>query len=137
MVACSTDRDQLRKVTSGRFRGDCILPDKFPSCGIRSNGEPCRISNGVPAIKSMPPNKLRGVARVNDHHVLNGIFWMLRSGVPIHSTKMRGGRNDDRRALRHSRTFVATAYAALGGTPSVSLKKVTVRPQARSAAALS
>jgi transposase len=33
------------------------------------------------AIKPMPPNKPRGVARVNDRRVLNGIFWVLRSGA--------------------------------------------------------
>jgi len=32
------------------------------------------------AIKPMLPNKPRGVPRVNDRRVLNGIFWMLRSG---------------------------------------------------------
>jgi transposase len=34
------------------------------------------------AIKPMLPNKPRGVPRVNDHRVLNGIFWVLRSGAP-------------------------------------------------------
>jgi transposase len=34
------------------------------------------------AIKPMLPNKPRGVPRVNDRRVLNGIFWVLRSGVP-------------------------------------------------------
>ena len=34
------------------------------------------------AIKPMLPNKPRGVSRVNDRRVLNGIFWALRSGVP-------------------------------------------------------
>src|SRR4051812_23706173 len=34
------------------------------------------------AIKPMLPNKPRGVRRVNDHRVLNGIFWVLRSGAP-------------------------------------------------------
>jgi transposase len=34
------------------------------------------------AIKSMLPNKPRGVPRVNDRRVLNGIFWILRSGAP-------------------------------------------------------
>jgi transposase len=34
------------------------------------------------AIKAMLPNKPRGVARVNDRPVLNGIFWVLRSGAP-------------------------------------------------------
>ena len=33
------------------------------------------------AIKPMLPNKPRGVRRVNDHRVLNGIFWVLRSGA--------------------------------------------------------
>jgi transposase len=32
------------------------------------------------AIKPMLPNKTRGVRRVNDRRVLNGIFWVLRSG---------------------------------------------------------
>jgi hypothetical protein len=30
------------------------------------------------AIKTMLPNKPRGVPRVNDRRVLNGIFWVLR-----------------------------------------------------------
>ena len=34
------------------------------------------------AIKPMLPNKPRGVRRVNDRRVLNGIFWVLRSGTP-------------------------------------------------------
>jgi transposase len=34
------------------------------------------------AIKPMLPNKPRGVARVNDRRVLNGNFWVLRSGAP-------------------------------------------------------
>ena len=28
------------------------------------------------------PNKARGVPRVDDRRVLNGIFWVLRSGAP-------------------------------------------------------
>ncbi len=34
------------------------------------------------AIKALLPNKPRGVPRVNDRRVLNGIFWVLRSGAP-------------------------------------------------------
>jgi hypothetical protein len=34
------------------------------------------------AIKPFLPNKMRGVPRVNDRRVLNGIFWVLRSGAP-------------------------------------------------------
>jgi transposase len=33
-------------------------------------------------IAPMLPNKPRGVPRVNDRRVLNGIFWVLRSGAP-------------------------------------------------------
>jgi len=34
------------------------------------------------AIRPMLPNKPRGVPRVNDRRVLDGIFWVLRSGAP-------------------------------------------------------
>jgi hypothetical protein len=34
------------------------------------------------AIKPMLPNKPRGVPRVNDRRVLNGIFWVLRQEHP-------------------------------------------------------
>jgi transposase len=34
------------------------------------------------AIKPMLPNKPRGVLRVDDRRILNGIFWVLRSGAP-------------------------------------------------------
>ena len=34
------------------------------------------------AIKPMLPNKPRGVPRVNDRRVLNGIFWVLRVRPP-------------------------------------------------------
>ena len=34
------------------------------------------------AIKPMLPNKPRGVARVNDRRVLNGIFWVFGPGRP-------------------------------------------------------
>jgi transposase len=33
------------------------------------------------AIRPMLPNKPRSVQRVNDRRVLNGIFWVLRSGA--------------------------------------------------------
>jgi transposase len=34
------------------------------------------------AIKPMLLNKPRGVPLVNDRRILNGIFWVLRSGAP-------------------------------------------------------
>jgi transposase len=33
-------------------------------------------------IQPLLPNKPRGVARVDDRRVLNGIFWIVRSGAP-------------------------------------------------------
>ena len=33
-------------------------------------------------IQPILPTKTRGVPRVDDRRVLNGIFWILRSGVP-------------------------------------------------------
>src|SRR5947208_10572649 len=33
-------------------------------------------------IAPLLPNKVRGVARVEDRRVLNGIFWRLRTGAP-------------------------------------------------------
>ena len=33
-------------------------------------------------IAPLLPNKPRGVPRVDDRRVLNGIFWVLRSGSP-------------------------------------------------------
>ena len=38
--------------------------------------------NECRAIRVMLPNKPRGVTRVDDRRVLNGIFWVLRSGAP-------------------------------------------------------
>lgn len=37
---------------------------------------------GRQAIQPHLPNEPRGVARVDDRRVLNGIFWALRSGSP-------------------------------------------------------
>jgi len=33
-------------------------------------------------INPMLPNKPRGIPRVDDRRVINGIFWVLRSGAP-------------------------------------------------------
>jgi transposase len=35
-------------------------------------------------IQPILPSKPRGVPRVDDRRVLNGIFWVLRSGAPWH-----------------------------------------------------
>ena len=41
------------------------------------------------AIKPMLPNKPRGIRRVNDRRVLNGIFRVLRSGAPWRDPPLR------------------------------------------------
>jgi transposase len=33
-------------------------------------------------VSPMLPNKPRGIPRVEDRRILNGIFWVLRSGAP-------------------------------------------------------
>ena len=38
------------------------------------------------AIKPMLPNKVRGVRRVHDRRVLNGIFWVLGRSALARST---------------------------------------------------
>ena len=42
-------------------------------------------------IKPLLPNKMRGVPRVDDRRVLNGIFWVLRSGAPWRDLPERYG----------------------------------------------
>ena len=42
-------------------------------------------------IKLMLPNKPRGIPRVDDRRILNGIFWVLRSGAPWRDVPKRYG----------------------------------------------
>ena len=42
-------------------------------------------------IEPLLPNKARGVPRVDDRRVLNGIFWVLRSGAPWRDLPERYG----------------------------------------------
>ena len=42
-------------------------------------------------IEPLLPNKPRGVPRVDDRRVLNGIFWVLRSGAPWRDLPKRYG----------------------------------------------
>jgi transposase len=42
-------------------------------------------------IEPLLPNKPRGVPRVDERRVLNGIFWVLRSGAPWRDLPERYG----------------------------------------------
>lgn len=42
-------------------------------------------------IEPLLPNKPRGVPRVDDRRMLNGIFWVLRSGAPLRDLPERYG----------------------------------------------
>jgi transposase len=42
-------------------------------------------------IKLMLPYKPRGIPRVDDRRILNGIFWILRSGAPWRGLPKRYG----------------------------------------------
>jgi transposase len=69
------------------------------------------------AIEPMLSNKPRGVPRVNDRRVLNGIFWVLRSGAPwrdlpelrfvYHLLQSPGARTGNRRTGRGKSNIVA------------------------------
>ena len=50
-------------------------------------------------IAPLLPNKPRGVPRVDDRRVLNGIFWVLRTGAPWRALPPRSGRSPPTRTL--------------------------------------
>jgi len=71
-------------VQPGPARKHCVWPDPCDSSfqtGARIMRYELADYEWI-AIKPMLPNKPRGVPRVNDRRVLNGIFWVLRSGAP-------------------------------------------------------
>ena len=69
------------------------------------------------AIKPMLPNKPRGVRRVNDRRVLNGIFWVLRSGAPWRDLPENYGPRTTcyNRFVRWRRAGVGPDYGCIGG----------------------
>ena len=60
-------------------------------------------------IAPLLPTKVRGVARVDDRRVLNGIFWRLRTGAPLADIPQRYG--------PHTTCVKGTRFAR-GVTPS-------------------
>ena len=49
------------------------------------------------------PNKVRGVKRVDDRRVLNGIFWRLRTGAPWADIPERYGPHEPLQPLAQGR----------------------------------
>jgi transposase len=79
------------------------------------------------AIKPMLPNKPRGVPRVNDRRVLNGIFWVLRSGAPWRDLPNNFGPYTTcyNRFVRWRRAGVwAKIMSALAGAPDTSMQMI-------------
>ena len=85
----------------------------------------------------MLPNKPRGVPRVNDRRVLNGIFWVLRSGAPWRDLPEAFGPYTTcynrfvrwRRAGVWSRIIDALAAAHDGAVQMIDTSIVRVHPQ--------
>ena len=65
-----------------RFRFDRGCDSKLSDQGSDSMGRYDLTDFEWAAIQPVLPNKPRGVPRVDDRRVLNGIFWRLRSGAP-------------------------------------------------------
>lgn len=62
---------------SPSFKEETFIAPRRRSRAYNQNGS---VTLGSP--KRMLPNKPRGVPRVNDRRVLNGIFWVLQSEAP-------------------------------------------------------
>jgi Putative transposase of IS4/5 family (DUF4096) len=77
------------------------------------------------AVSPFLPNKPRGVPRVNDRRVLDGIFWILRSGVPWRDLPESFGALHD---LLHGGQFKANGHS-VGIDASVNFGRLpTSRP---------
>lgn len=63
-------------------------------------------------IEPLLPNKIRGVPRVDDRRVLNGIFWVLRSGAPWRDLPERYGPHDGEIQMIDSTSIKAHQQAA-------------------------
>src|SRR3546814_9280711 len=50
---------------------------RHTNCALVTGVQTCALP-----ISPLLPTKVRGVARVDDRRVLNGIFWRLRTGAP-------------------------------------------------------
>ncbi len=79
-------------------------------------------------IEPLLPNKPRGVPRVDDRRVLNGIFWVLRSGAPWRDLPERYGP----RTTCYNR-FVRWRKAGVGDIQMIDNTSVRAHQQAATA----
>jgi len=92
-------------------------------------------------IEPLLPNKPRGVPRVDDRRVLNGIFWVLRSGAPWRDLPERYGPRTTwynrfvrwRKAGVWDRMMDAITAAHDGDTQMIDSTSVRVHQQAATA----
>jgi transposase len=92
-------------------------------------------------IAPLLPNKPRGVPRVDDRRVLNGIFWVLRSGAPWADLPQRYGPpttiynrfNRWRKARVWDRLMAAIVEGHDGGVPMIDSSIVRVNQQGATA----
>jgi len=89
-------------------------------------------------IRPMLPNKVRGIPRVDDRRILNGIFWVLRSGAlsradtnlrPFRSLRY-GARMDEITTARLAQLFDTTTktVADLGKRVALKLSLISAAP---------
>ena len=92
-------------------------------------------------IAPLLPTKVRGVARVDDRRVLNGIFWRLRTGAPWADIPARYGPhttcvnrfNRWRRAGHWARILQAVSAAYDGDIQMIDSTSIRARQQAATA----
>ena len=85
-------------------------------------------------IQPLLPTKVRGVKRVDDRRVLNGIFWRLRTGAPWADIPVRYGPyttcvnrfNRWRRAGHWARILRAVSEAYQGGIQMIDGSSIRV-----------
>lgn len=89
-------------------------------------------------IQPLLPTKVRGVPRVDDRRVLNGIFWRLRTGAPWADIPARYGPhttcvnrfNRWRRAGHWARILEAVSTAYDGGVQMIDSSSIRVHQHA-------
>jgi transposase len=82
-LAASALSPVIRPFQTWRFALEGVAPNVIQARKLEPQSKRYELSDYEwSVIKPMLPNKPRGVPRVNDRRVLDGIFWVLRLGAP-------------------------------------------------------